>query len=183
MLESDEARLVAGLLRGSEKALREFYATFYPKLCNFVARRIKLTDDTQEIVQDILLSSLDSLALFSGRSRFSTWIYSIARHEIADYYRKRKLKTVVFSRIPVLETFVTKALAPDALFLRREYERKVKRALGKILPHYRMALEFKYMDGMTVREISQMMGMSLKAAESVLTRARRAFALVYEKLE
>ncbi len=177
----DERLLVEGLLKGSERWLGLYYRTYSSPVRRFITSRVRLPDDAEEILQDTLLSSLDSLALFSRRSSLFTWLCSIARHEIADYYRRRTIKTIVFSKVPFVERFVSRALEPDAGFMRREYEQRVKQALSMILPHYRTALELKYMDGLSVAEISEQLGMSLKACESVLTRARKAFELAYEQ--
>lgn len=177
---ADERELVRALLRGSDKALRVFFRTYAPRLEAFIRGRVGSLEDADELLQDSLLSALDSLALFSGQSSLFTWLCGIARHEIADYYRKRVIRSVVFSRLPFIEGFVSKALEPDAKLMRKEYEQRVKRALAALLPHYREILELKYMDGLTVREIAQKMGMSFKACESALSRARKAFEMVYE---
>lgn len=179
----DDHHLVQQLLAGSKQAVRKYYQTYSKQLRSFIATQVHNREDAEEILQDTLLSALDSLALFSGRSKFFTWLCSIARHEIADYYRRKRIKTVVFSKLPFVERFVSRALQPDAAFLRREYELRVKQALGTLLPHYRKVLELKYMDGLSVKEISKQMGMSFKACESVLTRARRAFELAYAQAE
>lgn len=180
-VDEQDWELVSGLLRGSDRALEKLHRTYLPKLRAFVRSRVQSSEDADEIVQDSLLSALDSLALFSGRSSLFTWLCGIARHEIADYYRRRKIKAVVFSRLPFIEGFVSRALEPDARMMRTEYERRVRLALAAILPHYREILELKYMDGLSVKEIAGKLGMSLKAVESVLSRARRAFAIAYEE--
>lgn len=179
--EEKEKRLISDLVSGDEEALSVFYRIYAPRLERFIISRVQLREDADEILQDTLLSALDSLVLFSRRSKFFSWLCGIARHEIADYYRKRKIKTVVFSRFPGVLRFVSRALEPDAKFMRDEYERRVKLALEKLLPHYRQVLELKYMDGLSVVEIAERMGMSFKACESALTRARRAFELAYEE--
>lgn len=176
-----EKKLIEGLLRGSESALQVFYREYGSKLRKYIYLKIGAPEDAEEVLQDTLLSALDSLVLFSGRSSLLTWLYSITRHEIADYYRKKNIKTIVFSRIPFVERFVSKAIEPDAKLMRSEYEKQVKGALLKLLPHHREALELKYMDGLSVKEIARRMGISFKACESMLTRARQAFAIAYEE--
>lgn len=183
VVHEKERELVSDLLQGSEEALREFYKTYSPRLSAFIRIKVSSSEDAEEILQDTLLSALDSLALFSERASFFSWLCSIARHEIADYYRKQKIKSIVFSRLPFIEGFVSRALEPDAAMMRREYERRVKQTLELILPHYREILELKYMDGLSVREIAGKLGMSFKACESALTRARRAFEVAYEEIQ
>jgi len=179
--KQDERELVRALLFGEARALETFYRRYALRLSCFISQRVGSLDDAEEILHDSLLSALDSLAIFSGRSSLFTWLCGIARHEIADYYRKKVIKSVVFSRLPFIEGFVSRALEPDAKLLRKEYEQRVMRALKVLLPHYREILELKYMDGLSVREIAQKMGMSFKACESALTRARKAFEVAYER--
>ena len=175
-----ERELVRQLLRGSQQSLRTFYSLYSPRLFSFVCSRVQSGEDAEEILHDTLLSSLDSLAIFTGRSSLFTWLCGIARHEMADYYRRQKIRSVVFSRLPFIEGFVSRALEPSAAMMRAEYERGVKVALGRLIPHYREILVLKYMDGMSVKEIAKRLGMSVKACESALTRARRAFVVAYE---
>jgi len=179
--ETDERELVKRLLRGSRSSLRTYYTRYSPRLMAFIGSRVQSGEDAEEILHDTLLSALDSLAIFTGRSSLFTWLCGIARHEIADYYRRQKIRSVVFSRLPFIEGFVSRALEPSAAMMREEYERGVKVALGRLMPHYREILVLKYMDGMSVKEIAKRLGMSVKACESALTRARRAFVVAYEK--
>ncbi len=179
--KQDERELVRRLLHGEARVLEAFYHFYSPRLSAFVCKRVNIRGDAEEILHDSLLSALDSLALFSGRSSLFSWLCGIARHEIADYYRKRTIKSVVFSHLPFIEGFVSRALEPDARLMRKEYEQRVRRALIVLLPHYREILELKYMDGLSVVEIARKLGMSFKACESALGRARRAFAVAYEK--
>ena len=179
--KQDERKLVRALLHGEVRALETFYRHYALRLGSFIRQRVVSAQDAEEILQDSLLSALDSFVLFSGKSSLFTWLCGIARHEISDSYRKRTIKSVVFSRLPFVEGFVSRALEPDAKLMRKEYEKRVRRALELILPHYREMLELKYMDGLTVAEIARRLGMSFKACESALVRARRAFSLAYEE--
>jgi len=178
---SVERMLIKRLLRGSRRSLRTFYTRYSPRLLAFIDSRVQSGEDAEEILHDTLLSALDSLAIFTGRSSLFTWLCGIARHEMGDYYRRRKIRSVVFSRLPFIEGFVSRALEPSAAMMREEYERGVKVALGRLMPHYREILVLKYMDGMSVKEIAKKLGMSVKACESALTRARRAFVVAYEE--
>jgi RNA polymerase sigma-70 factor (ECF subfamily) len=178
---TSETKLVRQLLGGSDKALIIFHQKYSPILRRYIKTKVEVPEDAEEIVQDTFLAALDSLALFRGGSTLSTWLIGIARHEIADYFRRKKIKSVVFSRFPNFQQFVSKALEPDAGLMRKEYEEQVKRALRLLLPKQRLALELKYMDGMQVRDIGRELGITYKACESLLSRARKAFILAYER--
>src|SRR3989338_7773982 len=93
----EETRLVTRLLGGEEQALQEWVREYEPRLWRFVVKKMK-QEDAQEVVQDTLLAALDSLPVWSGKSSLFSWLCGIARHEIADFYRKRRLKTIAFSK-------------------------------------------------------------------------------------
>ena len=64
---------------------------------------------------------------------------------------------------------------PDDLLERRETQALVNATMAQLPPHYREALEAKYLDGRSVRDIAAAAGNTEKAVESLLGRARQAF--------
>jgi len=170
-----EQVLIQKVIANDKKALRQFYKTFKPKLERFFGRRIGDRHDCEEVVADTLLSAIDSLPLFSGKSKLSTWVMAIAKHELVDYYRRKKIKTFVFSHFPFLERLVSKALSPELALEEKEAKRKIAGAFEKTSEGYQHILRLKYMDGLSMREIAERLEMTVKAVESKLSRARKAF--------
>jgi RNA polymerase sigma factor (sigma-70 family) len=68
---------------------------------------------------------------------------------------------------------------PEAVLLGKERAQRVHMALDLLAPHYAQALEWKYVEHLCVQEIAARMEIGLKAAESLLTRARQAFKESY----
>jgi RNA polymerase sigma-70 factor (ECF subfamily) len=66
-------------------------------------------------------------------------------------------------------------MRPESVVRRREVARLVQVVLDRLPERYGDALEWKYIDGLSVAEIAERLGVATKAAESVLTRARDAF--------
>ena len=81
--------LVRRILRGDRQAFDSFYRQHRGELLGFVAKRIGNRSDVEEVVQDVFLALLDSLPLYAFKSSLKTFMYSIARHEVADYFRRR----------------------------------------------------------------------------------------------
>ena len=163
------------IIAGEKKAIRRFCKRHSEKLLNFILTKIDNPQDAEEILQDTFVSALDSLPLFEGRSTLFTWLAGIAKHEIADFYRKKKIKRVVFSRLPFLERLAHQALGPEEELMEQEVKRRIKKVLGELSEGYRQILRLKYQREYRVAEISQKLGISYKAAESRLSRARLAF--------
>ncbi|HUV71754.1 MAG TPA: sigma-70 family RNA polymerase sigma factor [Clostridia bacterium] len=147
----------------------------FRRLKNYILRRVGEDKDAEEIFQETLASAIQSLPTFSGKSSFFTWLCGIANHEIADFYRKKKIKTFLFSRFPFLETLVSEALGPEEELLKQELREEVKQVLGSMSEGYSQILRLKYYQGLSMKEIAKKLGMTAKAVESRLSRARAAF--------
>jgi len=149
------------------------------RLIKFVGRKVGSQEDIEEIVQETLIAALDSLPVFREECALFTWLCSIARHEIADFYRRRKIKQIVFSRLPFLKDLVCEALGPELAYQELEKKRKIVRTLKNLSEGYSQILRLKYIDGLSMKEIAQRLEITVKTVESRLTRARLAFQKVY----
>ena len=141
----------------------------------FIAYRVADENEAEEIFQDTLISACEALPNFWGRSSFFSWLCGIAKHEISDFYRKKKIKTILFSHLPFLEKLANQALGPEEEAIEGELKRQVKRVLRNMSEGYRQVLRLKYMDGLPVGQIAGRLGLTLKATESRLSRARLSF--------
>jgi RNA polymerase sigma-70 factor (ECF subfamily) len=162
-----------------KKIAREIYQKYQTRLRKFIGQKVANPQDVEEILQESLIAAVDCLPLYSGKSTLFTWICGIARHEIADYYRKKKIKTFLFSHLPWLEGLANEALGPEQIFMRRELEYKVKRTLSNLSEGYAEILRLKYYQGLTVEQIAKKLNETIKGVESKLFRARQAFIKVY----
>jgi RNA polymerase sigma factor (sigma-70 family) len=147
------------------------------RLRKYLAGRLQNSDDAEEIFQETLISVTQSLPTFQGTSSFFTWVCGIANHEIADFYRKKKIKTFLFSNFPFLENIVSEALGPEEKLLEQEIKKEVKDSLEKLSKGYSLILRLKYYNCLSMQEIAAQMGITVKAVESRLSRARLAFRL------
>ena len=81
----------------------EWIRKYLPRLRNFIDHHVEDKEDSQDILQETLISASESLSLFSNKSSFFTWLCGIANHEISDFYRKKKIKTILFCSQTILE--------------------------------------------------------------------------------
>lgn len=174
-----EEKLIKQILSGSKKAKKEFYQRYKKRLLNYIKIKAPNKQDAEEILQDTFMSAFLSLPNFKGDSSLSTWLCSIARHEIADFYRKKRIKTIVFSRLPFLENLVSKALGPELKYKEKQIKEKISKSFGSLKEEYTQILKLKYIQQKSVKEIAKILGKSFKATESLLYRARMAFQREY----
>ena len=153
----------------------DFYKKYHKRIGYFVAKRVDDAGVAEELVNDIMLAAINSRPNFSGKSSEWSWVCAIAKHKIIDYYRKKKLKTILFSVSPVFEEIADQALGPERDSLKNELKEEIKKTFRELSEGYGKILRLKYIEGFKVRQIATRLKMSVKAVESRLFRARSRF--------
>lgn len=180
--KKDERVLVEGILNGSEKSLRIYYRTFTPRIFTYIKNKTAAIEDAEEILQDTLLSSIEALRGFSYRSKLSTFLFSIARHKVIDYYRKQKIKKILFSQSPKIESLLVTLLGPEEILVHKQERINIDTVFSQLPLSYQKIIKLKYIDGKSIINISKELSISFKSAESMLFRARKAFTKAWVEL-
>lgn len=167
------------ILTGDKKALLAFQKSYSGRLFNYIKHKINSEDDAEEVLQDTLLASLEAMRDYTGQSSLYTYIYGIAKHKVIDFYRRKKIKQVVFSRLPQVENLVSLLLSPEQRYERKELKEKIAKCFHILKPNYQTVLKLKYIEGMTVGEIAKATAETIKSVESSLFRARKVFAKTF----
>ena len=177
MDEATEKALLVDLKEGLPEAVKQWFQILKPHLTAFVGTKIDNPKDRDELVQEVFVHSLKQLPLFRGESSLWTWMCSIARHEIADYYRKRYAKKAL-KTLPLMDWLVHDLghisggnVPRDA----SELAEVVRSTLSQMTPKYRSLLLGKYVDECSVKDLAKQHEKSEKSIESDLFRARQEF--------
>ncbi|HUD70949.1 MAG TPA: RNA polymerase sigma factor [Dongiaceae bacterium] len=180
----DDRALVGRMLDGDEAAFTRFFDGQFPRLYRFALTRLDGDEAaTEEVVQAALCRAIAGLAGYRGEAALFTWLCTICRRGIAEHRerRGRRLDDVPLrEENPEVRAALDSLAAlggsdPETAAQRREIARQVQVILDALPGAYGDALEWKYLEGRSVREIAARLDLSVKAAESMLTRAREAF--------
>jgi RNA polymerase sigma factor (sigma-70 family) len=161
------------------KSLHAFYHEYAPLLRRFIQTRVSSPLDAEEVLQDTLFAFLEGLRDFQEKSSVRTYLYSICQHKIIDYYRRKKIKHLVFSQVPQLEMLVSPLMGPEAKLDETLVKEKIQKVLSKIAPVHRQVLVLKYLEQVSVEDIAHKLSISFKSAESRLFRARKNFVALF----
>lgn len=174
-----DSQLVQNILKGDESSLLTFHRTYSPKLFNYIKNKINTPQDAEEVLQDSLFVALDALRDYAGQSSVYTYIYGITKHKVVDYYRRKKIKNIVFSKLPTVKNLVSNLLSPEQKYTEKELIDRINRCFLQMKPHYMKVLKLKYIEGLTVNQIAFYTKETIKAVESTLFRARKQFVKVF----
>jgi RNA polymerase sigma-70 factor (ECF subfamily) len=143
----------------------------------------------EEVVQETLVRAIRELDRFdparAGDNIFP-WLTGLARNEISRVLSREKNAVsleALWARMDrdLLGLYAKLDLEPfgDEVLQREETRELVNTAMSQLPPHYRDALEAKYLTGKSVRDLATLWSVSEKAVESLLTRARQAFRVAF----
>jgi RNA polymerase sigma-70 factor (ECF subfamily) len=181
---SDDRELVAAMLAGDERAFTTFFETYFPRIYRFALPRLDgNVDATQDVVQSTLIRAMRRMDQWRGEAALFTWLCQICRSQIADHVRhqrRRDQKVVLIDDSVEVRAALESIEAPasDDPFRgadRAELCRLVHAVLDRLPQRYGEALEWKYLEGHSVDEIGDRLGIGHTAAQSLLARARIAF--------
>lgn len=186
---AQEQALVRRMLAGEERAFTAFFEGYFARLYRFALPRLNTDSQaTREVVQATLTKAMRRLADFRGEAALFTWLCQICRREVVDYLRAHKRysdRVVLIEDSPDLRAAIESIEAPEEFDLaltysREELGRMVRSVLDRLPPRYGDALEWKYVEGRSVEEIGERLGIGHTAAQSLLARARDAFRQAIE---
>lgn len=180
----DDLALARAVLEGDEASFERLFDACFPVLFRYALTRLDYDESLAgEVAQSAMCKAYEHLHRFRGESTLLTWIISILRFEISAVQRHRRTRQDVELREAVpeirhaLETLANgpRETRPDEVLDETEIAGLVRLTLDALSDRNRQALEWKYQDGLSVRDIAGRLDTSSKAAESILTRAREAF--------
>lgn len=170
-----EQQLIQQVLAGNVQAQQAFFGRWRAYLFQYFGEKVHNAQDREELVASVMLVVFHSLPLFRGDCSLKTWLVTIARRRLVDFYRRKKVKTILLSAFPQLEEVASKALGPEEHALKQELKAEIKAVFATLSKGSAKILRLKYLEDWTVKRIAGLLRISPKAAESQLFRARQQF--------
>jgi RNA polymerase sigma-70 factor (ECF subfamily) len=168
------AKAQAGDLDAFEVLVRRHTQLIYRALSAILGK----PEDAQDAMQDALLSAFKHIAGFQGRSKFSTWLVSIARNAALQRLRGRKneesLDESAFEDDGDFRPRQVRAWEddPEQLHSRSEIRQLVERGIMGLPANYRMVVMLRDIEQLSTDEVARQLGLSVPAVKVRLLRGR-----------
>ena len=158
----------------------ELYERYKTKVFHKCISFAKDQDAAKDLLHDVFLKTFTSLNKFSGRSSFSTWLYSITYNYCVDYARsKSKMRTEdIEERVDISDKDDEKN---ERELMSMQAER-LGHVLNKINPKEKAILLMKFQDGFSIKEIMDIMDLSESAVKMRIKRAKANALNTYQTL-
>jgi len=177
----DDQTLILQCRAGDQAAFRELVKRYQQKAYGIAFSMLRDSDDAMDVTQEAFIKVHRYLDNFKGSSSFYTWLYRITVNLCIDHIRKnKKAQTVDYDDAMDHDEAQGGELLPSTLEMdparnldRRELREMIDRALETLSPTHRAVILMREVEGLSYREMSEVMEVSMGTIMSRLFHARR----------
>lgn len=174
-MEETDATAIARARTGDSDAFRSLVERHSRNVFRLAFRMTGNENDAEDIVQETFLKAYKQLNRYESRSSFGTWLFRIAANCSLDLIRSRKHRQEVAmvddEERDTLAIVPSPAPGPDRLALSKEVGRRVTEAMAELSAQERTAFVLRHFEGLSIDQISSMLGVGGNAAKHSIFRA------------
>jgi len=168
----DDELLVGQFNRGDESAFDRIVEQHSGDVAALANRLLGWPGDVEDVVQDVFLAAYLGLKKFRCECSLKTWLFTITINKCRSYRYKRILRLRRFSQAADRASLPSTRTAGKTPMDSETFDR-VRRAVAALPAKYREPVVLRYLQELTMGEISEIIGISKNALQVRLTRARR----------
>ncbi|MEK7387267.1 MAG: sigma-70 family RNA polymerase sigma factor [candidate division NC10 bacterium] len=178
MPDLDDLALVERCRAGDVAAFEPLVEKYRQRVYRLAFNVLRDTEEALDAAQEAFIRAYQALPSFRGQSAFYTWLFRITMNVASDRVRQRTARGRAFGTERVEEeewerTLVDRGEAPDAAAARAEERRRIQRALESLPEHHRAIIMLSDLEGLSYREIAEVLGIPMGTVMSRLHNARK----------
>lgn len=173
----NEQDLITKAQEGDRKALAELVKNYEQTVYNFSFKICRNREHAENAMQETFMSMVKSIHQFSGKSKLSTWLYTVVSNHCLMQARSGKKYSTTDS-IDDDETFIDEKsiadwkVSPEKVTENNELKNVLDGAIQKLAPDYRIVFLLRDVEGLSTEETGKILELSVPAVKSRLHRAR-----------
>lgn len=185
---SQVTSLVKEAKAGSRTAFEQLVDLFQKDIFRMVFYRTRSAMDAEDLAQDIFMQAFKNLSGLKAVDRFRSWLYSIALNRVRDFNRKKRFRSLFYSFNDSHEVAQAYAKTNDhheALdnLMIQDFWKQIGLLLDKLSRMEREVFLLRFMDHLSIKEISRVLGKSESTVKTHLYRALQKFKREYSILQ
>ncbi len=158
------------------RELLELYDSALPEVYGYLASRCGSASVAEDLASETFLAAVAAVDKGKVAELTVAWLIGVARHKLVDHWRRREREERALTAV---ESEPVPQEDPWDLRLDLMTAHRVLETLGA---HHRGALTLRYLDGLPVRQVAEVLGRTEGATEVLLVRARAAFRAAYDEV-
>lgn len=172
-IKRTDEELMLSFQKGDTKAFEELVKRHRHGVYNFIFRFLGNKETAEEVFQEVFIKVHKASDRYSPNGKFTTWLYTIARNQCVDTFRRNKIREAMSLDAPFGEeearlgdAIPSEDIPPDVLSSAREIEGVLANALSKLNEDQREVFLLREKQGFKFEEIAEMTGVSVNTVKS-----------------
>jgi len=180
-----DAALMLRAKDGDIRAFEQLVEKYKQPIVSLMFRMLHDLSEAEDLAQTVFVRVYQSASRYEVSAKFSTWIFTIARHVCLNEIRRRSRHPAqsIQSSLPDGDEPATRqfedqtTFTPPQAILHKELEAKIQQALDQLPEKQRLAVLLCRQDELAYEQIARVLGLSLSATKSLIHRARETLKL------
>lgn len=175
--------LIAGCLEGNRASQQQVYERFYGKMMGLCLRYAKNAEEAKDILQEGFIKVFANIGKYDNKGSFEGWIRRIVVNTAIDHFRKEKYQFVNVDDDYMDHLQEKGSLGDDDEPVGPIIETKrVLEEVQKLSPAYRTVFNLYVLEGLSHKEISDSLGISVGTSKSNLAKAKMNLKKAFKKV-
>jgi RNA polymerase sigma-70 factor (ECF subfamily) len=169
-LETDDAGLVTRAGQGDKRAFGDLYERYMVDVYRYIFYRVSHQQDAEDLTESVFIKAWKGLGTYRREVPFKVWIFRIANNTVIDHYRTRK------EFLPLDEGRLVSDQHHDMeeKLVSEEKIIQMTDAISNLSPLYQNVLTLRFINGLSVRDVAQILDRSEGAVKALQHRALKA---------
>lgn len=143
------------------------------EIIGFHYRFVGNLTDAEDLAQETFIKAYKKINTLKDHTKAKSWLYSIARNTVIDFFRKNKNKEIALSDALLENIAATTAAAYQEKAISNEISKELDRCIDRLVKEDRAIVRLLYYEGFSYKEIANLLNVNENTLKSRLHRARK----------
>src|SRR5690606_4675784 len=149
--------------------LEKLYKEVHPKIFAFFYARSQNRQHAEDLTQEVFYYAIKNFHTFSGKSTIETWLFSIAKNRLSNFYQSKKYKQQLLEKIAKQDSHEA---TPEQQFLKKERTNTLMEAIQKLDDLQREIVTLRIFGELSFKEIATLVNKSENHTRITFHRAK-----------
>jgi RNA polymerase sigma factor (sigma-70 family) len=182
MIKAEDSYYIESVRKGNVQAFSFLVEKYQKMVYSLALKLLKKPEDAEEMAQDTFVKAFQKLDTYEGKSKFSTWLYSITYHACISELRKRRIEFKSLDDRQISDQDEQKMHDYYRETKKDDQEKYLNLALEKLPEDDQVLVTLYYYENQSMDEISEITGLTVSNIKVKIHRARKKMYVVLHEM-